>query len=93
MPGYIGSDHPYKDGERTAPLLLLSRAQYFGRCGPGSCFKFQDDRGNLIIWFSQKDLEWLIPGVRILAKFVVKSHREFNGSPENHVNKFQVLKE
>jgi hypothetical protein len=78
--GYIGSAHPYLDGEREMELHLTAKFQYHE--GSGFCYHFQDPEGRCVVWFSKRKQN-LAVGSTIRATFVIYKHSEFNGSKQN----------
>lgn len=88
MSGFIGGERPYLDGEHESLLTVVSIFPYV--CGHGNCFHLDTDNGERVVWFSRRRQSIKI-GDKIRARFVVQSHKEYNGLPENIVKKFRIL--
>jgi hypothetical protein len=88
MAGFIGSDQPYRDGEREMTMRLVAIYPY--DMERGHCFHFDSDFGYRIVWFSRRK-QTLQIGDRIRARFTLYSHELFQGIYENKVRKFTIL--
>ena len=86
---HIGSDRPYKDGERFMKLRLVEVFPYSD--GSGHCYRFADNLDRCVVLFSRRKRDWEI-GAFVQARFVVKSHRVYkDGVWESVVKSFSVL--
>jgi hypothetical protein len=77
----LGSDHPYLDGEVKTELVLREKRPYWDNSG--YCYLFADEAEHCIVWFSKRKRPDLDVGATIKARFVIKSHRIYNGVLEN----------
>jgi hypothetical protein len=88
MPGFIGSQRPYLDGEHESSLTVVKVFPYNG--GHGNCFHLDTDNGERIVWFSRRKQSIKV-GDKFRARFVVQSHQEYNGLSENVVRNVRIL--
>ncbi len=89
MNPYIGSSRPYVDGPREDLLRLVAKFPYL-HFGSGCCFHFHDPEGRVIVWMTKRE-QILEVGDTIRASFVVKSHMEWEGVPQNITKQFKIL--
>src|SRR5579884_2893481 len=82
----LGSDRPYLDGEIKAELVLREKLPYWNNSG--YCYLFADKAEHCIVWFSKRKHPDLDVGTKIQARFVIKTHRLYNGVLENITKKF-----
>jgi hypothetical protein len=86
---YIGSSRPYLDGPREDVLQVVAKFPYM-HFGSGCCFHFHDSLGRVVVWLTKRE-QRLEGGDRIRASFVVKSHMEWDGVPQNGTINFKIL--
>ncbi len=85
----VGSEHPYRDGEREETLFLREKFPYAD--GSGYCYRFADGNDHCIVWFSKRNPKPSLEiGAGISARFTIKSHRVYYGVLENVVKKFSI---
>ena len=89
MHPYIGSSRPYLDGPHEDELRFVAKFPYLN-FGSGCCFHFHDPFGRFVVWLSMRE-QHLDVGDKIRASFVVKSHMEWDGVPQNITKKFKIL--
>lgn len=87
---YIGSSRPYRDGPLQARLAVRRKCDHFGERGSGWSLIFQDSLGRWVVWHTARDPK-LEVGDSVTAEFVVKSHWERDGVPENLTSRFRIL--
>ena len=85
---YLGSDHPYRDGEREADVRPVESFAYHD--GRGRCFRFSDDDGHCLVWFTKRERDIQI-GQTFRVSFAIHTHREFGGVRENITKGFRIL--
>lgn len=88
MPGFIGSERPYLDGDREMSLRLIAIFAY--DMDRGHCFHFQSTDGQRLIWFSRRKQALQI-GDGIRARFVVYRHQTYEGIEENLIRKLRIV--
>lgn len=68
--------------------LTVKKMRYIdGYYGTTTLVIFEDETGNLIKWFSSKELDDLEEGDVVDIKSTVKKHDEYNGVPETVVSR------
>jgi hypothetical protein len=70
-------------------LTVASEKLIDGMYGVTHLYKFTDENGNTLVWFSSKDQEFAI-GETYTIKATVKAHKEFNGEKQTVITRGKV---
>lgn len=83
--------HVAEEGKRLDLDLRVVQVRDLGDgdWGRRILYKFEDQSGNLYVWFSSKMIQAGL-GERITARATIKGHREFRGVKENQVSRLTV---
>lgn len=83
---YVGALKVREDFNLTLTKIFSGVSNY----GPYEKFIFNDERGNIIIWFNSSQEELKI-GARYKIRGTVKEHSEFRGEKQTIINRCEIL--
>lgn len=88
------SAHVGAVGDKIECELTFIRANWFEtQFGPSCYATFEDVAGNQIVWKTGAISDEVCnnPNIKLVAKFTVKSHDEFNGVKQTYITRLKVL--